>query len=95
MQAKNVDMPMPMYDFSCQDCAAAFEELLVKKDDAVVCPKCGSTAILRMISAPSPLKTGNFPFKPGPVHPMAGRMAGSCGGACPRGGACPGGGAFA
>jgi putative FmdB family regulatory protein len=78
---------MPMYDFSCQDCAAVFEELLVKNETAAVCPKCGSVSTVRLVSAPSPLKTGAFPFKPGPVHPMASRMAGGCGsGGCPGGG---------
>jgi len=80
---------MPMYDFSCQDCAAVFEELLTKDGEAVVCPRCGSAGTVRMVSAPSPLKTGAFPFKPGPVHPVASRMAGGCGG-----GGCPGGGGF-
>jgi len=75
---------MPMYDFSCQDCTTVFEELLVKDEVAAVCPKCGSAATVRMISAPSPLKTGVFPFKPGPVHPRAARVAGGCAsGGCP------------
>jgi len=77
---------MPMYDFSCQNCRTIFEELLVKDEDAAVCPKCGSGTTVRMLSAPSPLKTGAFPFKPGPAHPMASRMAGGCGGGCPSGG---------
>ena len=76
---------MPMYDFSCQNCNAVFEELLTKNEDAAVCPQCGTAEAVRMLSAPSPLKTGAFPFKPGPVHPMA-NMAGGCGGACPGGG---------
>jgi putative FmdB family regulatory protein len=78
---------MPMYDFSCQDCTTVFEELLAKDEDAASCPQCGSARIVRMVSAPSPLKTGAFPFKPGPVHPMAARMAGGSGcGGCPGGG---------
>jgi putative FmdB family regulatory protein len=77
---------MPMYDFSWQSCGTVFEELLVKGEEAAVCPACGSAGAVRMVSAPSPLKTGAFPFKPGPVHPMASRMAGGCGGACPGGG---------
>ena len=79
---------MPMYDFSCQHCGTVFEELLVKHEDAAVCPQCGVAGAARMPSAPSPLKTGAFPFKPGPVHPIA-HKAGACGG-----GACPGGGGF-
>jgi putative FmdB family regulatory protein len=80
---------MPMYDFSCQDCTAVFEELLMKGESAAACPKCGSSRTMRMVSAPSPLKTGAFPFKPGPVHPVASRMAGGCGS-----GVCPGGSGF-
>jgi len=77
---------MPMYDFSCKDCTALFEELLVKDEDAVLCPQCGSAGTMRMLSAPSPMKKGAFPFKPGPVHPMASRMGGCQGGGCPGGG---------
>jgi len=76
---------MPMYDFSCQNCSMMFEELLTKDEDAAICPQCGAAGAVRMLSAPSPLKTGAFPFKPGPAHPMA-HMAGGCGGACPGGG---------
>jgi len=76
---------MPIYDFSCQACGAVFEELLTKDDGAACCPQCGSADTVRMVSAPSPLKTGAFPFKPGPVHPAAARMAGGCGGGCPGG----------
>jgi putative FmdB family regulatory protein len=83
---------MPMYDFSCHDCASVFEELLTQDADPVVCPQCGSSKATRMVSAPSPLKTGAFPFKPGPVHPMASRMAGGSGGCA--GGGCASGGAF-
>jgi putative FmdB family regulatory protein len=78
---------MPIYDFSCQNCATVFEELLVKDEDGAVCPTCGTNGTVRMPSAPSPLKTGAFPFKPGPVHPAASRMGGNCGsGGCAMGG---------
>ncbi|MDR2696804.1 MAG: zinc ribbon domain-containing protein [Deltaproteobacteria bacterium] len=80
---------MPMYDFSCQRCGAVFEELLTNGNDAAACPTCGADGAVRLLSAPSPLKTGAFPFKPGPVHPAASRMAGGCGG-----GSCPGGSGF-
>lgn len=76
---------MPMYDFYCPACRTDFEEL-VFGDDAPLCPHCGSPATERRVSAPSPLKTGAFPFKPGPVRPMPPRAAGPSGG-CP-GGAC-------
>ena len=57
---------MPLYDFECHDCRHIFEELAFDDDDVVTCPKCGSANTSRMVSAPSPLKTGAFPFKIGP-----------------------------
>ena len=85
---------MPMYDFFCQSCTTVFEELLLKNEAAAACHECGSAETERMISAPSPLKTGAFPFKPGPVHPMAARMARGGGGCGGGGGGCGGGGGF-
>ena len=58
------------------------------------------------MSVPSPLKTGAFPFKPGPVHPLASKMGkglagcgqAGCGGSTPAapssGSACGGNGKF-
>lgn len=81
---------MPLYEFTCTACGARFEEITAAGDACPACPACGSTATERLLSAPSPLKTGAFPFKPGPVHPMASKMAqgaASCGtGGCGSGG---------
>ena len=57
---------MPLYDFECKDCRHTFEELAFDDDDVISCPKCGSQNTARLVSAPSPLKTGAFPFKIGP-----------------------------
>lgn len=57
---------MPLYDFECKDCQHTFEELAFEDDDVIVCPKCGSAHTARLVSAPSPLATGAFPFKIGP-----------------------------
>ena len=56
---------MPLYDFECKDCRHTFEELSFD-DEAPCCPKCGSPHTGRLVSAPSPLKTGAFPYKIGP-----------------------------
>ena len=61
---------MPMYDFVCQQCGHEFEDL-VKKGREIFCPKCYSDDVKQKLSIPSPLKTGAFPFKPGPVRPIA------------------------
>ena len=57
---------MPLYDFECKACRHTFEELAFDDDDVIRCPKCGSEDTARLVSAPSPLKTGAFPFKIGP-----------------------------
>ena len=76
---------MPMYDFYCPQCQNTFEELSGPHETAP-CPKCGNAATERRVSAPSPTLTNPFPYKVGPVHPMAKRMAGG-GGGCGAGGA--------
>ena len=83
---------MPMFDFVCTKCGEKFEELVSAGDTATpACPKCGAQQTERQLSVPSPLKTGAFPFKPGPVMPMGrGMPAGGCGmggcGGAPSGG---------
>lgn len=67
---------MPMFDFVCTACGHKFEEL-VSGDDAPACPQCGA-GTERQMSVPSPLKTGAFPYKPGPVRPLGSGMPPSC-----------------
>ena len=73
-----------MFDFTCTGCGTIFEEL-VFGDEAPACPKCGA-ATQRQMSVPSPLKTGAFPFKPGPVRPMSKTKPPCAAGGCPSGG---------
>lgn len=80
---------MPLYDFSCPKCNTTFEDI-VRPDELPPCPACGNADTQRRVSAPSPQKTGAFPYKVGPVHPMAKRMPGA--GGCGMGGGCGGGG---
>ena len=96
---------MPLYDFVCPACGAQFEELAFG-DETPACPQCGHAETQRQMSVPSPLKTGAFPFKPGPVHPLASKMGkglagcgqAGCGGNTPAapssGSACGGNGKF-
>ncbi|MBT0666917.1 zinc ribbon domain-containing protein [Novosphingobium profundi] len=44
---------MPLYDFHCPECTAAFE-LLMRSSDTPVCPNCGNTALERLVSRVSP-----------------------------------------
>ena len=73
---------MPMFEFCCRACGEVFEELLRAGDTAApVCPRCGAAETERCLSVPAPLKTGAFPYKPGPVRPLGtgGPSCGSCG----------------
>ena len=61
---------MPMYDFVCTACGNKFEDL-VFGDEVPACPKCNSAATEKQLCVPSPLKTGAFPYRPGPAQPAA------------------------
>ena len=80
---------MPMFDFVCTACGNKFEEL-VFGDESPACPKCGAAAEKQMC-VPSPLKTGAFPYKPGPVRPMGKGMPTCAAGGCASGGCGSGG----
>ncbi len=41
---------MPLYEYKCSDCDAKFEELSMRSDDVVVCPKCESENVMRLLS---------------------------------------------
>ena len=78
---------MPMFDFFCPLCHTRFEDLVGDEHALPPCPRCGAKKTERMLSAPSPLKTGAFPFKPQGTHPAFSRRTPSA--ACPAG--CAGG----
>ncbi len=76
---------MPLYEFSCNDCGREFEELVLKEQDQVFCPDCGSSRAQKLISAVR-FKTGG-PIVPGSTtsEPFTSRGS-SCGGC--GGGSC-------
>lgn len=74
---------MPLYEFACAACGGVFEEICAADADAPACPACGAKGAMRQISAPSPLKTGAFPYPPtGKVHPLGKGLAPGCGHSC-------------
>ena len=68
--------PMPIYEYRCDRCDAAFEDL-VFSDTVVACPGCRAQTVSRRLSVPAP-----------PGHAAA---AEPCGGPNPGGGCCGGG----
>jgi len=45
---------MPIYEYRCQDCGTTFEAL-VRGNDAVTCPHCGSATLNKVLSSPTML----------------------------------------
>ncbi|HHT05416.1 MAG TPA: zinc ribbon domain-containing protein [Hydrogenispora sp.] len=41
---------MPIYEFSCSQCAHQFEELCKSHTEEIACPKCGSKETNRLFS---------------------------------------------
>jgi len=47
---------MPLYEFQCQKCEHTFDKILSLKEMetvSLICPKCGSGDVLRLISSGS------------------------------------------
>ena len=42
---------MPIYEYTCDDCGAEFEELVRSYEDTPNCPVCGSESISKKVSA--------------------------------------------
>ena len=64
---------MPIYEYRCNQCDRAFEELIIRRSDEgeVKCPKCGSRRVGRLMSRPAaPRTSGGGP---------APRVASGCG----------------
>lgn len=48
---------MPIYEFVCSKCGQEFEELILGSEEKVICPKCGSNQVTKLMSA-CKFKTG-------------------------------------
>ena len=59
---------MPIYEYACQDCGAAFE-LLVRSDTTPKCPTCASTHLDKQLSVFATNSGG-----PDPAPMMAGPL---------------------
>lgn len=42
---------MPIYEYVCQKCGHAFEQLMFKSDDKPVCPQCQGREVKKQMSA--------------------------------------------
>lgn len=62
---------MPIYEYRCGGCGERYECLVFRSDEAVQCPKCGSSDAHREMSV--------FGFKSGGDKGAAGSRMGSAG----------------
>lgn len=69
---------MPLYDFRCRQCNKPFEALLSSSSEAALaevrCPKCGSSDVVKTISAASFRIGGTSGGRPAPI----GKPLGGC-----------------
>ena len=80
-RADPIGDPMPLYAYSCADCAHEFETL-VRADEIPNCPSCGSQRLERQLSLiAKPAPGGDS----GAVHAGCPAMNGGtpCGAGCP------------
>ena len=68
---------MPIYEFSCQQCGETFEELVLGgQTNGIKCPKCGSEAVKKLMSACAFKSGGKF------VSASGSACSGCSGGTC-------------
>jgi putative FmdB family regulatory protein len=41
---------MPIYEYKCNDCGEEFEKLVMKKNQEIECPKCGTKNVKKKFS---------------------------------------------
>lgn len=80
---------MPIYEYECQACSQCSEVLVRGADERIVCPKCGSDRLTRILSTFSARSDGNSTSDAcgsceiGSSCPSVGRSRGPCcGGSC-------------
>ncbi len=74
---------MPIYEYQCRECSAAFEQLVSSTDSKVTCVECGSERIEKQFST---FSATTAPHRPVPCSggscPNAGRAGTGCSGGC-------------
>ena len=71
---------MPIFEYQCQDCGAHFEKISHAANAKVLCKKCSSTRVEKLLSvfAVSGASRESLPAEPGPC-PCGAPRRGMCG----------------
>ena len=51
---------MPIYEYHCEKCDCEFETLVISSSEKIVCPKCESPKVKKLMSAASFKSGGNY-----------------------------------
>lgn len=50
---------MPIFEYKCKSCGHKFEELVLEEREKIQCPKCKSSQLEKLISAPNISKSSS------------------------------------
>jgi putative FmdB family regulatory protein len=73
---------MPIYEYVCDECAAAFERIVLNKQQEIACPKCGghkNTIQLSVFAASNGNGNGSSAKSSGGMSGGGGCCGGGCG----------------
>ena len=72
-------IPMPIYEYVCEDCKAQFEIIVINKQQEISCPKCASKKATIQLSVFATAGSGGSSAPSGSSSSGGG---GCCGGGC-------------
>ena len=70
---------MPIYEYVCEKCNERFEKIVINKQEAISCPKCGSEKATIQLSVFATAGSGSAPSS---SDGFSGGGGGCCGGGC-------------
>lgn len=70
---------MPIFEYKCQDCGAQFERLVVSPSDRVLCKKCESPHVDKLLSVFAVAKSSSASSEASPCSTCCARERGLCG----------------
>jgi len=73
---------MPIFEYKCQDCGAQFEKIVTSSSSRVICGKCESPHVERLLSVFAVARGTNSAtsFDDAPCRTCGARERGLCGG---------------
>jgi len=72
---------MPIFEYRCQSCGARFEKIVMSSSSSVLCAKCESPHVDKLLSVFAVAKGSRSAaaFEPGPCSTCGARERGMCG----------------